>query len=65
MTAWKRDWKLSGYLLIAAGCTFFGASYFGKQVAFAGVGCAMVAIEASYLAIAQRHSRIDWYFDLE
>lgn len=39
--------KLSAYLMIAAGVMFFLASAIGKQVAFAGVGVAFLAIGAS------------------
>ena len=46
--------KLSGYFLIAGGCMFFIAAYFGKQVAFCGVGAAFIAIGASNVARAKR-----------
>lgn len=46
--------KVSGYLFIAAGCMFFFAAYLGKQVAFWGVGVALLAVGATHVARAKR-----------
>jgi uncharacterized membrane protein (UPF0136 family) len=50
----SKNTKVSGYLFIAAGCMFFFAAYLGKQVAFWGVGLALIAVGATYVARAKR-----------
>jgi len=50
----QKSLKISGYLFIAAGCCFFLAAALGGQVAFCGVGAALIAAGAAYLARAKR-----------
>ncbi|WP_331345400.1 hypothetical protein [Cellvibrio sp. UBA7661] len=50
----KKGLKLSGYCFIAAGCLFFLAAVFSGQVAFYGVGAALIATGSVYLAKAKR-----------
>jgi hypothetical protein len=46
--------KRSGYLFMVAGCMFFLAAYFGKQVAFYALAAIFIALGASRLARARR-----------
>ncbi|MDE2036847.1 MAG: hypothetical protein KGI95_27595 [Pseudomonas sp.] len=50
----SKNAKCSGYLLIAAGCVFFFAAYFGKQAAFFGIGAVFITMGASHVARAKR-----------
>jgi hypothetical protein len=39
---------------MGSGCLFFIAAFFGKQVAFCGVGAMFIAVGALYLSLARK-----------
>lgn len=50
----KKGLKFSGYCFIASGCLFFLAAVSSGQIAFYGVGAALIAAGSVYLAKAKR-----------